>query len=164
MFPKHGLSPYSIRCAWQRESPQQGCVIFRRRQHFANHTHTRGCRFFESTTCIAKKEKDYSPPPPTDSQHSNTGIAATLENVVSSSGERVTWLSVWSNLGLAGGKAAAGAFTGSVSLIADAAHSLSDLGSDAVTLFALHLGQRRADRSHPYGYGKQLGYAIRPYK
>ena len=68
--------------------------------------------------------------------------------------EHVTWLSVWSNFGLAGGKAGAGWATGSVSLIADAAHSMSDLASDAVTLFSLHLGQRRADRTHPYGYGR----------
>ena len=72
----------------------------------------------------------------------------------STSAERVTWLSVGSNFALSGGKAAAAYVSGSVALLADAAHSLSDLASDGVTLLSLNLGQRQADRTHPYGYGR----------
>ena len=38
--------------------------------------------------------------------------------------------------------------------IADAAHSLSDLISDGVTLVTLQLVAREASESHPYGHGR----------
>jgi cation diffusion facilitator family transporter len=39
-------------------------------------------------------------------------------------------------------------------MIADAAHSLSDLLSDAVSLWALRAARAPADADHPYGHGK----------
>ena len=58
------------------------------------------------------------------------------------------------NLLLAGIKLAAGVFGNSRALVADAVHSLSDLGSDLVVLGGLRLGARPEDRSHRYGHGK----------
>jgi cation diffusion facilitator family transporter len=51
-------------------------------------------------------------------------------------------------------KLAVGMVTGSVSLIADAVHSLSDLASDLVVLGGIRLGSRKADATHPYGHGR----------
>ncbi len=48
----------------------------------------------------------------------------------------------------------AGVLGNSVVMIADAAHSLSDLVSDAVTLVVLREAQRPPDLEHPYGHGK----------
>ena len=45
----------------------------------------------------------------------------------------------------------AGLFCGSAALVADAAHSVSDLLSDAVTLATLHYCKRPTDETHPYG-------------
>jgi len=67
---------------------------------------------------------------------------------------RITLLGVWSNIGLGMIKAIIGFFTNSASLIADAAHNLSDTLSDVVTLLALRLSRRPSDEKHPYGYGK----------
>ena len=39
-------------------------------------------------------------------------------------------------------------------LIADAGHSLSDLFSDAITLWAVNVGRLPPDADHPYGHGK----------
>lgn len=39
-------------------------------------------------------------------------------------------------------------------MIADAGHSLSDLLSDAVTLWAVRLSRLPPDDDHPYGHGR----------
>eukprot|EP00658_Telonema_sp_P-2_P023461 TRINITY_DN19402_c0_g1_i5.p1 TRINITY_DN19402_c0_g1~~TRINITY_DN19402_c0_g1_i5.p1 ORF type:complete len:307 (-),score=68.84 TRINITY_DN19402_c0_g1_i5:918-1838(-) len=67
---------------------------------------------------------------------------------------KITLWGMYSNLGLSGVKAATGVYTGSAALIADAGHSLSDLFSDIVTLWAVKVARRPADSHHPYGYGK----------
>jgi len=69
-------------------------------------------------------------------------------------GQRVTWVGLWANLGLAAGKFLAGVFGHSSAMVADAAHSLSDLVSDAVVLVGLKLGRRAPDQSHPFGHGR----------
>lgn len=48
----------------------------------------------------------------------------------------------------------AGVFLNSASLVADAAHSLSDMFSDMVTLFCWKMSQKPPSRTHPLGYGK----------
>jgi len=46
-------------------------------------------------------------------------------------------------------------YTGSSqALIADGVHSLSDLATDGVVLFAMKHGSREADEEHPYGHGR----------
>jgi cation diffusion facilitator family transporter len=66
----------------------------------------------------------------------------------------VTWVGVATNLALAALKTAAGWLGHSQALIADGVHSLSDLVSDAVVLFAARHAARAADADHPYGHGR----------
>ena len=60
-------------------------------------------------------------------------------------GDRVTWLGVFVNLALALAKFAAGALGRSAVMVADAAHSLSDLISDFVTLWAVRIARLPPD-------------------
>lgn len=69
-------------------------------------------------------------------------------------GKRVTWIGVWVNAALSLAKAAGGILGGSQALLADALHSVSDLASDAVVLFALRFSGEPADHQHPYGHGR----------
>lgn len=55
---------------------------------------------------------------------------------------------------LCGSKGVAGVWLHSASLLADAAHSLSDTFSDLVTLFCWKMSQKPASITHPLGYGK----------
>jgi cation diffusion facilitator family transporter len=67
-------------------------------------------------------------------------------------GTRSTLVSVAVNVGLIALQGAAGFVSGSQALIADAIHSLSDLISDFVVLFAAHHSRRGPDESHQYGH------------
>ncbi len=58
------------------------------------------------------------------------------------------------NVALTGLKIAFGVVAGSMALVADGVHSLSDLATDLVVLGGLRLSLRPADRSHAYGHGK----------
>lgn len=51
-------------------------------------------------------------------------------------------------------KIAFGYVTGSQALIADGVHSLSDLATDFLVLFAAKHAHREADEDHPYGHGR----------
>ena len=66
----------------------------------------------------------------------------------------VTWMGVGVNGFMGIGKLLAGLHVNSASLIADAAHSVSDLVSDAVTLTTLKFSKRPPDATHPFGYGR----------
>lgn len=68
--------------------------------------------------------------------------------------DRVTFFGVIINLLLSAGKAAVGIMCHSSVLIADAGHSLSDLFSDFVTLWAVQIARLPPDDDHPYGHGK----------
>lgn len=59
-----------------------------------------------------------------------------------------------SNVGLCVVKGVVGVYSGSSSLIADAAHSISDTVSDVVTLATVKLSRKPADSRQPYGYGR----------
>ena len=65
---------------------------------------------------------------------------------------RSTWVSVWVNVVLSSIQIVVGIFAKSQGLIADGIHSLSDLVSDFVVLFAGHHSQKDADIDHPYGH------------
>lgn len=67
---------------------------------------------------------------------------------------RVTVVGVIANIVLALLKGLVGFLSQSTALIADAAHSLSDLLSDAVTLWSVTISRKPVDDSHPYGHGK----------
>lgn len=51
-------------------------------------------------------------------------------------------------------KAVVGVTTGSLGILAEAAHSTLDLGAALLTLFAVRVSDRPADEEHPYGHGK----------
>ncbi len=69
-------------------------------------------------------------------------------------GLRITLWGLAGNVVLAGLKFAVGVFTGSVALVADGVHSLTDLATDLVVLGGLRFARRPADRSHAFGHGK----------
>jgi len=66
----------------------------------------------------------------------------------------VTYLSVVANVGLCTVKLVVGFLIGSLALIADGIHSLSDLATDGAVLLGLHFGSKEPDKSHPYGHGR----------
>lgn len=69
-----------------------------------------------------------------------------------SAAKRSTLVSVAVNIFLTATQIAAGLISGSQGLIADGIHSLSDLVSDFVVLFANHHSQRAPDDDHHYGH------------
>jgi len=68
--------------------------------------------------------------------------------------DRVTLVGVVVNLVLSVGKAVVGVTCHSSALVADAGHSLSDLFSDFITLWAVQIARLPPDDDHPYGHGK----------
>ncbi len=68
--------------------------------------------------------------------------------------QRVTLTAVAANASLALGQVAIGLFANAFSLVADAAHTLSDLFTDVLVLVAGRRGAHPADRNHPYGHGR----------
>lgn len=52
------------------------------------------------------------------------------------------------------GKYAAGLFSGSVSVMADAFNNLSDAGSSFITLLGFHFAGKEPDTEHPFGHGR----------
>lgn len=65
-----------------------------------------------------------------------------------------TWVSIFVNLGLTVMQMLAGFFGKSQSLMADGLHSLADLLSDVLVLFANRHGNKHADANHPYGHAR----------
>jgi cation diffusion facilitator family transporter len=68
--------------------------------------------------------------------------------------QRVAVLSVFAAVFLVTVKLATGLVTGSLGLIAEAAHSGTDLVAALLTLFAVRIAVRPADQEHHYGHGK----------
>jgi cation diffusion facilitator family transporter len=69
-------------------------------------------------------------------------------------GVRITWLGAFVNLGLGAAKVLVGFLAGSRALVADGAHSLSDLVSDVVVLLSIRFANVEPDPDHPYGHGR----------
>jgi len=67
---------------------------------------------------------------------------------------RAATVSVASNSALIALKLAAGIATGSVSIFAEAIHSLLDLAAAGIAFFSVRLSDRPADAQHPFGHGK----------
>jgi cation diffusion facilitator family transporter len=67
---------------------------------------------------------------------------------------RIALVSVAAAAGLVLLKLAAGLASGSLGLVSEAAHSGTDLVAALLTLFAVGVAIRPADRAHPYGHGK----------
>jgi len=66
----------------------------------------------------------------------------------------VTHLGVGGNIVLSVAKVGAGLFAGSIALIADGFHSLSDMVTDIAVLLGVHFGSKEPDEGHPYGHGR----------
>ena len=58
------------------------------------------------------------------------------------------------NILIAVAKSVAAVVTGSASLLAEAAHSWADTGNEIFLLIANRRSGRPADRTHPFGYGR----------
>lgn len=81
--------------------------------------------------------------------HEDSGDMRAERAVVAS---RSTWVSVAVNIALSAIQITMGILSRSQGLVADGVHSLSDLVSDFVVLFANHHSQKDADDEHPYGH------------
>ncbi|GAA5894353.1 hypothetical protein JCM6882_007638 [Rhodosporidiobolus microsporus] len=96
--------------------------------------------------------------------HSHGGIEETafLSDAVTSlrrpssldPGSRITLIGLVANVGLTALKGVAGYVLASSALLADAAHSGSDLVADVVTLVSYRIGRWEPSGRYPYGYGK----------
>ncbi|HAF28331.1 MAG TPA: cation transporter [Bacteroidales bacterium] len=64
------------------------------------------------------------------------------------------WLSIFVNIFLFVIKYWAGIVTGSVAIIADAWHTLSDSISSVVVLVSVKVSSKPADKEHPFGHGR----------
>lgn len=73
--------------------------------------------------------------------------------------KRVTYIGMWLNSSLSIAKIIIGNLTGSLALVADGIHSLSDLATDLAVLLGVRLGSKQADSSHPYGHGRAETFA-----
>lgn len=66
----------------------------------------------------------------------------------------VTNLAIATNLALFVIKVLVGFLSGSIALIADGIHSLSDMVTDFAVLLGYHFGSKEPDQEHPYGHGR----------
>src|SRR3954462_12466708 len=76
------------------------------------------------------------------------------ERIAAGARERTARLSVLAAVVLVAIKLTAGLFTGSLGLLAEAAHSGTDFVAALLTLFAVRIAVRPADVEHNYGHGK----------
>ena len=72
----------------------------------------------------------------------------------STASKRATFVSMLVNTLLAIGQIALGLIGNSQALVADGFHTLSDLSTDALVLYAVMHGAKEADEDHPYGHGR----------
>ncbi|MFZ5980526.1 MAG: cation diffusion facilitator family transporter [Candidatus Zixiibacteriota bacterium] len=87
----------------------------------------------------------------TGNELSNTSVET--KNQLSE-GLKVTWVGLFANLFLIVLKLIGGVIGHSQAMIADAAHSISDLFSDIVVLFGLRWGRKSADDEHHWGHAR----------
>lgn len=76
----------------------------------------------------------------------------TLHNIRLAKGEG--HIAIWGNVALAAFKFFVGFFTGSLAVLADAWHTLSDSLSSIVMLIGLKISEKPADAEHPFGHGR----------
>jgi cation diffusion facilitator family transporter len=86
------------------------------------------------------------------SEHDEPEDSARNPELRAAAASRSTWVSVVVNVVLSTTQIVVGVLSKSQGLVADGLHSLSDLVSDFVVLFANHHSQKAADREHPYGH------------
>lgn len=90
----------------------------------------------------------HTPPP-------NAAPASTMDQAERARGiQRVALVAALTNTLLALGQIVIGLMANAFSLVADAMHTLSDLITDVLVLFAGRRGADPADSNHPYGHGR----------
>lgn len=67
---------------------------------------------------------------------------------------RTSVVGIVANILLAAFKAAVGLLSNSIAIVLDAVNNLSDAASSVITIVGTKLAGKRADRRHPYGYGR----------
>lgn len=68
---------------------------------------------------------------------------------------KVVYAAMGANAGIAVAKLAVGVLTGSVAMLAEAAHSFADTVNQVFLLVSINLGDTPADDNHPFGHGKE---------
>jgi cation diffusion facilitator family transporter len=105
-----------------------------------------------------REEPPMSPAPPDERQQAMSTPAApsaARRRRTGAQEKRVVALSsVLAAVGLTTLKLAVGLITGSLGILAEAAHSALDLVAALMTLIAVRVADRPADVTHPYGHGK----------
>lgn len=86
--------------------------------------------------------------------HAEPGRAGRPDASRYAASRRVTLVGAVINVVLAVVKVVVGVVGHSAALVADGVHSLSDLVSDVVVLYAAKLGSEHADERHPYGHAR----------
>ena len=72
-----------------------------------------------------------------------------------SGGSKAIVAAFLANLGIALAKFLAWALSGSASMLAEAIHSVADSGNQLLLMLGGRKAKRHADRSHPFGYGRE---------
>lgn len=67
---------------------------------------------------------------------------------------RITWIGLFSNVGMAGAKGVGGVVFNSQALLADAVHAVGDMVADFLTLATVSMASKDPTRRYPRGYGK----------
>lgn len=88
-------------------------------------------------------------PPPSHSQQSSSSVADNRSEV-----RRVLVITLVLNVLVVFLKSVVGLWTGSLSLLADALHSVTDSANNVLGLVTNQLASPRPDRDHPYGHQK----------
>jgi cation diffusion facilitator family transporter len=68
---------------------------------------------------------------------------------------RTVLIALAANASIAVAKLVAGMVSGSSALLAETAHSVADTMNQVFLLYSLAMGEREADATHPFGYGKE---------